>query len=201
MLLLLVHGSQMRDLAVVILAGGEGRRIGGGKPERFLWGRRLIDLAAEKAARWSNTMFVGVRIAGQVRMDAAVEVIDLPHIEGPLSGLIAAMQTCSATGVSYLVTLPCDMPFVPDDMVDRLLAASVAAGCPAVACSGGRRHPVCTVWPVLMLERVVGYAAEGRRSLNGALEACSAVEVWWQTSGHDPFDNINTLSDLQRLER
>ena len=54
------------DVAVVILAGGEGTRIGGGKPLRRLAGERLIDHALRTAHGWSNMVAVAVRDPGQM---------------------------------------------------------------------------------------------------------------------------------------
>ena len=67
--------------AVLILAGGEGRRIGGGKPLRMLGGRSLLDRAIERARGWSDRIAIAARDAEQVG-DADIEVlIDPPGME------------------------------------------------------------------------------------------------------------------------
>ncbi len=194
-----VNGSPMPELGVVILAGGEGKRMGGLKPDRIFRGERLIDIAVDRARSWSPIILISVRTVGQVRAPAGEQLLDRQDIEGPLGGLIAALERAQALCLSHVVTLPCDMPLAPADMAERLFDTSRREERPAVACSVGRRHPVCAVWPVACLAEILDYAIAGRRSLVGALEACHAVDVWWSGSETDPFENINTLSDLRRL--
>ena len=89
-------------MRIVILAGGEGRRIGGGKPARLLGGQSLIDRAIARAWSWSVPVLVAAREGGDIGDD--------PAVEGPLGGVAAAL----ALGGDVL-TIPCDMPFLPDD--------------------------------------------------------------------------------------
>lgn len=78
------------DLAVLVLAGGEGKRMGGAKPERMLGGRRLIDHAIDAARRYGEQVAIGLRAADQVRAPEGIEcVTDQPSIEGPLASLAA----------------------------------------------------------------------------------------------------------------
>ena len=101
------------EVAVVILAGGEGRRLGGGKPLRIVGGERLIDRAVRQARIWSATLAVAVRDAAQVR-GCGVEVIhDREDVEGPLGGLASALQFAVARQCELLLTIAADMPFLP----------------------------------------------------------------------------------------
>lgn len=80
------------DVAVVIFAGGEGRRLGGGKPLTLLDGERLIDRALRHAAQWSDLVAVVVRDPAQVApLDVRV-ITDEPEIPGPLAGLASALR-------------------------------------------------------------------------------------------------------------
>jgi len=189
----------MPELGVVILAGGEGKRIGGLKPDRIFRGERLIDIAVDKARSWSPIILISVRTVGQVRTTAGEQVLDRQDIEGPLGGLIAGLERAQVLRLSHIVTLPCDMPLAPADMAKRLFDTSRREERPAIACSLGRLHPVCAVWPVRCLVDIRDYAITGRRSLAGALGACDAVEVCWTGSEAELFENVNTPSDLKRL--
>ena len=117
-------------MRIVILAGGEGRRIGGGKPQRLLGGETLLDRALRRARSWSDEVLVAAREGGDLRDD--------PAIEGPLGGVAAAL----ALGGDVL-TIPCDMPFLPDDLPAATWSSDEAA---TLAASGGRLHPVCALW-------------------------------------------------------
>jgi molybdenum cofactor guanylyltransferase len=166
-------------MRIVILAGGEGRRIGGGKPARLLGGQSLIDRALARARSWSDTVLVARREG------------DDPAIEGPLGGVAAAL----ALGGDVL-TIPCDMPFLPDDLPARLVSGKAVT----MAASGGHLHPVCALWKAEAAAGLPAYLATGRRSLRGFAEAVGHEAVEWPSEPFDPFFNINDEADLARAE-
>jgi molybdopterin-guanine dinucleotide biosynthesis protein A len=165
-------------MRILILAGGEGRRIGGGKPLRMLGGVTLLDRALAIARRWSDDVTVA-----DGRTDA-------PGIEGPLGAVAAALDLGGD-----LLTIPCDMPFLPEDLPARLGRTSEPA---ALAESGGRLHPVCALWRAPAANGLAAYVASGRRSLHGFAEAVGYAPVAWGTDRIDPFFNINDADDLAR---
>jgi molybdopterin-guanine dinucleotide biosynthesis protein A len=102
-----------------------------------------------------------------------------------------------------IVTVPTDGPFVPRDLVARLMAARAAACADlAQAASGGQVHPVVGLWPVRLAD-----------DLRHALidEAIRKVDVWtarhhlvtvaFATDPVDPFFNANRPEDLVEAER
>jgi molybdopterin-guanine dinucleotide biosynthesis protein A len=188
------------DVAVVILAGGEGTRIGGGKPLRFLGGQRLIDRALQQAKRWSSTLVIAIRADSQVEPIDAVLIDDDPDVEGPLGGLIAGLRFARDAGCELLLTIPSDMPFLPTELLDKLRDALADHGS-ALASSGGHMHPVCGLWRTASLDRIPDYVASGRRSLRGFANAIGCVEVEWSAAPADPFFNINSAQDLAEAER
>jgi molybdopterin-guanine dinucleotide biosynthesis protein A len=185
--------------AVVILAGGEGARIGGNKPLRMLGEKRLIDLAFEQARCWSAVVAVAVRHEGQIKPVGIPVIRDEPGVEGPLGGLIAGLRFARGVGAELLLTVPADMPFLPSDLRSRLHSAIVDRGC-ALASSGGHVHPVCGLWRSSSLDQAYRYCADGRRSLKGFAATIGCVEVEWP-SQPDPFFNINRAADLAEAER
>lgn len=193
-------GFPMDKVGVVILAGGLGTRMGGGKPGQLFRGRRLIDPVLDLANTWRLPAVICVREQGQVRGDGFGQIFDWQGIEGPLAGLLAAFDWARSRGLDRFLTLPCDTPFLPDDVLPKLLCASMDSNRPAVATSNGRRHPTCAVWPTEAFARVESYAETGRRSLTAALDACHAVDVTWAECPPDLFVNINTYEDLVRFQ-
>jgi len=189
----------MPEAGVVILAGGEGRRIGGRKPETLLQGRRLIDIAVARAAAWNTPAVICVRRCGQVPSPGISEILDRADIDGPLGGLFAAIDWAILSDLDRFLTVPCDMPFLPEDLMPRLIQSSVAEDRPAVAVCDGRRHPICAVWPRSCHQKLEAYAETGGRSLAGALDFCSAVECVWRSAPRDQFVNVNKLEDLIEL--
>lgn len=188
-------------LLCAILAGGEGRRMGGGKPLRAWRGTTLIANALAFARRQSPDVVLALRSPGQAGEIDCPVVMDAPGVEGPLAGLAAALQRARETGCQAVVTLPCDMPLLPDDLAPRLVAA--LAGKPtalaAVARTGGDLHPVCAAWRVSALERLPAYLASGKRSLRGFAELCGATTVDWPLAMQARFANVNTLQELLAL--
>jgi molybdopterin-guanine dinucleotide biosynthesis protein A len=186
------------DVAIVILAGGEGSRIGGGKPLVELAGERLIVRALRFARRFSDCVAVAVRDARQV---GSVEAQLIPDnsVEGPLGGLLAGLEFARREGRGLLLVIPADMPFLPNDLLDRLLGAIGPDQC-AIAASGGSEHPVCSLWRAEAVERVPEYVATGRRSLKGLADLVGKTRVDWDDAP-DPFFNINSAADLEEAER
>jgi molybdopterin-guanine dinucleotide biosynthesis protein A len=189
----------MKRVAVLILAGGEGRRIGGEKPVRLLGERRLIDRALDLAAAWSTTVVVAVRNRSQTTSVAA-ELVEDEAIEGPLGGLAAGLKFAGTRGFPFMLTIPADMPFLPPDLLDRLAATIGDSGC-AMASSGGHAHPVCAVWRTSALGQLDDYVLRGGRSLKGFAALVGAIEVEWSADPEDPFFNINSAGDLADAEK
>ncbi len=188
------------DVAVVILAGGKGSRIGGGKPLMRLAGERLIDRALRTARSWSDLIAVAVRKAAQVEWVNAAIITDEPGIGGPLAGLVSALSFAERSDRQFLLTIPADSPFLPSDLLDRLCSEIGDRNC-ALASSGGQIHPVCGLWRTNALHRVPTYVAGGRRSLKGFAALVGFREVAWPSEPVDPFFNINTTNELVQAER
>lgn len=188
------------SIAVVILAGGEGRRIGGAKPMRQLGGQSLIQRALLQAQQWSDTFAVCVREPDQLPGVTATLLTDEPGVGGPLAGLVSGRRFALERACDHLLTIPADMPFLPGDLAERLVAAIGAFGA-AVARSAGHLHPVCCLWRVPALGRLDDYVATGKRSLHGLAEAATYVAVDWASQPRDPFFNINSEADLAEAER
>jgi molybdopterin-guanine dinucleotide biosynthesis protein A len=187
------------DVVVVILAGGEGRRIGGDKPLKRFGGERLIDRALRQAHQWSDLIVIAVRDAAQLEPLHAPLIKD-EDIPGPLGGLLSALRFARTNNRSFLLAVPVDMPFLPEDLLDRLSDAIGDRAC-ALSMSGGHMHPVCSLWRSDALGTAETYAASGRRSLKGLAAALGHLEVEWPAQPLDPFFNINTSEDLAEAAR
>jgi molybdopterin-guanine dinucleotide biosynthesis protein A len=187
------------EVAVVVLAGGEGSRIGGGKPLKHFGGERLIDQALRRAQIWSDVVAVAVRDAEQVEPLPAPLIKD-EDVPGPLGGLISGLRFAQEKSRPLLLAIPADMPFLPDDLLDRLRGRIGGNGC-ALAESGGHIHPVCSLWRTGVMEDAKEYAASGRRSLKGLAASIGFAVAEWRAEPVDPFFNINTSADLAEAKR
>ena len=131
---------------------------------------------------------------------------NVPEYPGPLAGILAGLDWLAEqrNGVEWIVSVPGDCPFLPDDLVEKLHLArrKLGAGVPlACARSGEWRHPVIGLWPLAL-----------RADLRKALieEDLRKIEVWtarhgiaiadWPAEPIDPFFNVNTPEDAARAE-
>jgi molybdopterin-guanine dinucleotide biosynthesis protein A len=191
------------NFVCVVLAGGEGRRMGGAKPLQPFEGATLIARALTLARGYADDVAVAVRDLAQLGDVGAPLLLDDPAIGGPLGGLAAALAHGRSWAAEAVLTLPCDAPRLPADLAERLVAAlsETPAADAAVAVSGGHWHPVSALWRISALERLSAYLATGARSLRGFANACEAVAVEWRAQPSDPFANANTRHELEALER
>ena len=186
---------------MVVLAGGEGRRISGGKPQRLLGGETLLARALRRARGYGGALAVSVRDPGQLGPSGEAVLLDDPQVPGPLAGIASALRFAAGQGAGAVLTLPCDAPFLPDDLMDSLQAVLAPGVGVAVARSGGRLHPVCALWRAGLDQALAAYAATGRGSLMGLAEAVGWAAADWPAEPVDPFFNINTAADLAVAER
>jgi molybdopterin molybdotransferase len=133
----------------------------------------------------------------------------LDGFAGPLAGLQIGMQFCPT---ELLLTAPCDSPFFPPDLAERLHAAMEAEGADlAMAVTMERDpeqpdaapfrqpHPVFSLVKASVLPQLDAYLDTGARRMEGFYKSLRIAEVLFDDSA--AFSNINTLEDLQRHER
>jgi molybdopterin-guanine dinucleotide biosynthesis protein A len=118
----------------------------------------------------------------------------LPDRPGPLAGVLAGL-TWAADG-DWLLTVPCDAPFLPADLVARLLGV---AGQAEVVCagSGGRLHPVCALWRPALAPAIRDALAAGRHGVEAFVRGRNLAVAAF-ADDPDPFLNVNTREDLAR---
>lgn len=191
-----------RDVAGLILAGGRARRLGGvDKALQPLAGRPLLAHVLDRARPQLGHLAISAH--GDPSRFAAwglpVLADPIPDFAGPLAGILAGMEWAQglAPRPRWLVSLPCDTPFLPGDLVARLLAPCLA-GSAEIACaaSGGRSHPVVAVWPLTLLEELRrALSEEGLRKVDLWAGRYRLTEIAFEGTP-DPFLNINRPEDL-----
>ncbi len=192
-------------VAGVVLAGGQGRRMGGEpKVLMHLDGIRLVDHALRRAMPQVGALCLSSHLDAVRLGDPPCVVLRdrAPGFLGPLAGICSAMEHFrgSAPHVQWLCSFAADTPWFPLDLVERLLHALVQGGGAdmAVACSAGRRHPVFALWPMSALPGLQATLAEGTDlSLGRFQSALRPATAEWVVDGVDPFFNLNTPEDLE----
>ena len=196
-----------RDIVGVVLAGGLARRMGGGdKCLKRVGGKAILDHVIERLTPQVGPIVLNAngdpaRFAAH-RLPVAADVV--PGFAGPLAGVLTGMEWAAANApvCGWIVTVAGDAPFVPADLVARLVAA-VESQQAEMACvtSNGRDNPVTGLWPVRL-------AADLRRAV--VEDGIHKVDTWtaryrlaradFAAEPFDPFFNVNTPDDLAMAE-
>jgi len=128
----------------------------------------------------------------------------LPGNLGPLAGVLAGLDWAARErpSTTHVASVACDVPFLPGDLVRRLVEA-IAAGEGGLACaaSEGRTHPVFALWPVALrgeLRRAL--EDEGVRKVDAFTARHATATVDFAATPFDPFLNINGPEDMSRAE-
>ena len=187
------------DIAIAILAGGEGSRMGGAKPLVRLAGKSLVERCYERALGWSDHVVVAVRSPAQLGRLNLPSIGDEPGMEGPLAGLAAALRWSRDGGRQGLLAMPCDMPFLPGDFPHRLVAG-IGEHRAALAAAKGQLYPVCSLWRNEAILELPDYCRTGQNSLRGFAHHLGFATVEWPVSGRDPFFNVNSPADILAAE-
>lgn len=193
---------------LAILAGGQARRLGGGdKTLHRIGGQTMLEGLIDRLSPSAAPLIVNANgdpaRFGQPRPPIVPD--DLPGHPGPLAGVLAALDwmAAHAPAVSWVVTVPGDVPFPPRDLVARLHAARRRDGTPlACAASGPWTHPTIALWPVSIRAALrTALVDQGIRQVNAFTAAHGRALAYWDTEPVDPFFNVNTPEDLAEANR
>ena len=186
----------------LILAGGLARRMGGGdKPLRNLGGRTLLDRVVSRLEPQCGGGLI-LNANGDPRRfpDFPGRIVpdEVPDNPGPLAGILAGLDHAAAhhPGLTHVVSVSGDAPFLPLDLVARLVGSGSGASI-VMAASGPREHFTVALWPVALRGDLRHALVErGERRVGAFLKAHEAVAVSWPVEPFDPFLNINAPEDL-----
>ena len=189
----------------LVLAGGLGRRMGGvDKGLQLLRGEPMVMHVLRRLAPQVDAVLVNANQNADAYtsiaapFDARVVPDIVGGFAGPLAGLHAGL---AAATTPLLVTVPCDSPFLPGDLVARLRAAIDSDGAQiAVAKTGTQAHPVFALVDVSVRENLAAFLESGGRKIDAWYAALRLVEVAFDDEA-EAFENINTRDELKAFER
>jgi molybdopterin-guanine dinucleotide biosynthesis protein A len=184
------------EITGVILAGGQGRRMGGvDKGLQDLGGRPLLQWVLDRLAPQVGTVLINANrnFARYGEFGYPVVPDRIPDFAGPLAGLHAALWHARTPLVA---TAACDSPFLPTDLVRRLLDALEENGAElAVARTGDRVQRAFCLTRRDLLPQLDAFLASGERKVGLWLASLTVAEVAFGDEA-GAFSNINTLQEL-----
>ena len=186
----------------VILAGGRSRRMG--EPDAPVdkglvefRGRPMIAWVIERIAGQLDELFISANRnqARYGRFGPKVVTDAIPGFAGPLAGLHAAMAAASHP---WVLSVPCDSPFLAGDLVARMAAETASAGVPlGVARSGGREQPVFLLAHRSLAPGIAAFLGAGEAKISRWYDPIARIAVDFDEPG--AFRNINTVDELTRF--
>ncbi|MSP48141.1 MAG: molybdenum cofactor guanylyltransferase MobA [Alphaproteobacteria bacterium] len=196
-----------RSVVGVLLAGGQSRRMGGGdKSLRLLGGRPILERVIDRLRPQVGPIILNAN--GDPRRFAAtglpVVADSVEGFAGPLAGVLAGLDWAAAHAPDavWIATAATDAPFLPRDLVSRLIVATEEGAELVCVASHGRPHPVIGLWPLSLredLRRAV--TEEGVRKVDAWTGRHRLAIVDFPADPVDPFFNVNTPEDLAAAER
>jgi molybdopterin-guanine dinucleotide biosynthesis protein A len=197
------------DITGLILAGGRGSRMGG--VDKGLQNFHGMPLALATLMRLQPQ--VGQVLINANRNLSAYESFGVPvwpdvlaDYAGPLAGFLSGLERCETP---WLVTVPCDTPLFPLDLVDRLAQAADEQGAEIAMAAAReedgqlRTQPVFCLLQVSLLESLVKFTSEGGRKIDKWTALRKTAIAPFDRPGDPPraFFNANTLAELHQLEK
>lgn len=188
----------------IVLAGGLGRRMsrdgqGVDKGLQQLGGRALVEHVLARLAPQVDAILINANRNAERYAAFGYPVVPdrFAGFPGPLAGLHAGLQVADTP---WVITVPCDSPYLPDDLVARLLAAAERAAAPiAVVRTGVQPQPVFALVHRGLAPSLERYLAAGDRKIDLWYAPLGVVEVLFEDA--DAFRNINTRDELAQCEQ
>jgi molybdenum cofactor guanylyltransferase len=181
----------------LVLAGGQGRRMGGvDKGLELLQGRPMIAWVLERLVPQVDEVLISANqnLERYRAFGHPVLTDEVGGFAGPLAGLERGLATARH---DLLVTAPCDSPFLPAQLVSRLHQSLAQADAElAVARTGRQPHPVFCLCKKSVHANLRGYLTQGGRKIDTWYAGLKVVEVAFDDAP-EAFSNINTRDELE----
>ena len=178
----------------ILLAGGQGRRMGTvDKGLQLLHGKPMVAAVLARFAPQVDEVLINANQNLQAYQAFGHRVVPdaIGGFAGPLAGLHAGLNAASHP---FVLTAPCDSPFLPLDLFSRLEKAMQENDL-AVAKTGDQPHPVFALVRRTVQRNLENYLSGGGRKIDAWYASLKVIEVPFDDEA-DAFRNINTREEL-----
>lgn len=188
------------SITAVILAGGEARRMGGqDKGLIELGGRPMIEYVLDNLKPQVSGIIINANRNHDIYRGYGYPVIadERSGYHGPLAGMASCMQVIET---ALMLTVPCDSPYLPTDLVARLYMKLLEdAADISVAHTGERMQPVFSLLKRSLYDSLRAYLDQGERKIDKwyAKHALTTVDF---SDKPETFININSPEDIINIK-
>lgn len=192
-------------MAGLVLAGGRSSRFGAEKAAARLGGRTLLGRALDRLARDCSSLAVSAAPGSEAERMAVAAGAAVVHDtagapSGPLAGVSAGLDWARSLGMPLLAVIPCDVPLLPADLVERLRQALSAEDGGAVARTPDGLQSLCLVLRTELAGPLAERLARGEHPpVHDWLAEIHARETVFEDGAG--FANVNTPGDLAAIKR
>jgi molybdenum cofactor guanylyltransferase len=184
----------MNGVTGIVLAGGQGRRMGGvDKGLQLLHGKPMVAHVIARLAPQVDEILINANQNPDAYAEFGHRIVPdaIGGFAGPLAGLHAGL--CAATH-SLVLTVPCDSPFLPADLCSRM-KCELHENDLAVAKTGAQPHPVFALVRTTVRGNLEQFLTGGGRKIDAWYASLKVIEVPFDDEA-DAFRNINTREEL-----
>jgi len=197
----MTNSNLVAEVAGIVLAGGQSKRMGADKALVMLGANTLIDHSVARLRPQVAALAINANCDPARFAQFGVPILSdpIPGFQGPLAGILAGMRWAQQAGKSFAATVPADTPFAPGNLVARLRAGIGDAEIAVATSRDGTDHPTVALWRVSLAEDLASWLEQGSdRAVRTWIGARRASRVEFpDDAGGDPFFNVNTPADLE----
>ncbi len=199
----------IKNLPVVILAGGLAKRMGGKEKALIeIQNRPLLSYILEIISGYASPIGLNINKNHKKFTKFKYPLLKdkIEGFLGPLSGIFTALSWAKDIDENWVLTLPCDTPYLPKNLIPKIMKLSSIEknnfDVISVKCNH-QTHPVIGLWKTNLIEKLENSLKDGVRKIDLFTSNMNVkyVEYFFKENSFDPFTNLNSPSDILNSQR
>ena len=186
---------------LVILAGGQSRRFGGGYKTLYKFNKiSILDRIIQNFKKLKIEIILNVNSNEDEFLKTGLHLIndEQENFQGPLAGIYSSMKWVleNRKNIEWIFTSPSDTPFLNKNLVNKFLSTDYNNTTKIViAKSSDKTHPVIGFWHISLIKSLEEFLAKDDRKIMHWVEGQNYEILNFENKNN--FFNINTQADLE----
>ena len=186
---------------IVILAGGQSRRFGGGYKTLYTFNKKsILDRIIQNFKKLEVEIVLNANSNEDQFLKTGLHLIkdELENFQGPLAGICSSMKWVleNRKNIEWIFTSPSDTPFLNKNLVNKFLSTDYNNKTKIViAKSSNKTHPVIGFWHISLIKSLEEFLAKENRKIMHWVEGQNYEILNFENKNN--FFNINTKTDLE----